>query len=408
MLDLSKVIRLPKTSRYRDPENPETLLPSIYGRLVSSRDGGAVPLILVDRESRTYVAGNHALSEVLGVFDGDGIELDPSEYDVRDQNLQGQGVVTTVQMRAQETNTIDFILNGGEGNSFVGSGSFDKLITARSGLSANVVGKEAVGGGALENPYDVRLDFILNEAGQRAGDIDFDALERNRQEAERLQYSFGFVVDQDRTLREWLSLWDADVIATHILGSDGRLRFLNFTEGPNPTQPTTVKAEIVAGEDCVDGERGIEWVLDDENLANSLELAYEYSWATGRYHGTISPDDDPDVVRSIPSINQYGEVHRELRMQTVRTRQHAASVASTILFAFGGILRRQWVLRMKLKGFRFAALEPLDYVQVSAARGPLGETASTYSGVTCIVLNTKIDPIGGWIDVDAVEVANHG
>jgi hypothetical protein len=391
---------LPRAGLYPNPGNPGDILPIVYGDFRLGGLRGPVPAILIDRgaiptDDPTVVAGPwtfcaafHAVVSLDTVYIDD-VPQAPITYDpltptlgtatwgtVRlSDSFGGRGIIATITFTEQPVGPV----------SWRGQGLYD-----------------ADGLVVMENAID-QFVHLLTTFGNFERGVDFDegSLAESRAAVTSMGYLTAFVVRDESVTQEWLTEMLFNVMGYWRI--NGREQIEIHIDTGSPPTIAELGAAVLASRDVIDGDDGVEWVLDRQDLVNQLNAYYLFSWSTGAPSSVIVTEEDPT------SIEAYGPVRKAVTLKGLRRDQDVRTWCQ-ILFARQSMRTRVEgaMVRFTVHGSRFTHLTIGDLIAFSWPYGPVRENGNLYMNEILRIGDITLDTTrGGAQTIIAVDLGNY-
>jgi len=373
---------LPRAEIYENPGNPADLLPIVYG---SFRRGGLaagpgpIPATLIDRGEDdlgpwVYCAAFHPVLSIDVVY-VDNVAVVPSTdygWNLSD-NFQNRGTIATITFPTQPLGRV----------TWRGLGIYDRTGTT-----------------LMENCLD-QVVHLLTTWGNftLAEDFDLTALAEATSAVTRLGYKTAFVVFSEAVTQDWLTEMLFNVMGYWRVNGREQMEF-HVDDGYSTLAASDLAAEVLAARDCLDGDDGVSFTLDRQNLVNDLTALYIYSYTVNEATSLLSGLTDR------ASIDAYGEMKKSVVLRGLRRIDNVRTWAAILLMRQSARRRVEGgLLAFTLLGGRFAHLTIGDLITLSWPYGPrLGEGVP-YEGEVLRVANLTIDPSrGGAMAILAVDL----
>jgi hypothetical protein len=262
--------------------DPAFILPDVYGDFSEGGLRGPCPTVLVTTTAPfIYVAAAHPVESITNVY------IDDVE------ETQGFNTLRAVDL---------------------GSGFQAALIVCNVQLTGTVTwrgkGRMDDTGVLIENPIDQLVTFLTHRCGYTPADFDATTLSEARAAATLAGWTTAWVFQDDRQVQDWVTEMMFNVMGFWRVSGRAQLQLL-IDPGGTPDQVQIV-ASVVAARDCIDGDDGVEWVADREQLVNKLIAYYLYSWTVGQASSRLV-----DLEDEI-SINAHEELRKAVTLRGLR------------------------------------------------------------------------------------------
>jgi hypothetical protein len=169
-------------------------------------------------------------------------------------------------------------------------------------------------------------DLLLTRGGYASTDFDATTLAEAKSLSAAAGWSTAFVINDTAQMQAWIT-----EILFNVMGYwrvSGRAQLQMMLDPGTSFAEEDLVASLVASRDVIDGDDGVTFIADRQQLVNRLVANYQYSWQEQRYTAQLVDD----TLLDAKSSNAYGEVRKEV---TLRGHRDATQLAqwATILFA---------------------------------------------------------------------------
>jgi hypothetical protein len=266
-------------------------------------------------------------------------------------------------------------------------------------------GKMDAAGALITDPILQLEDMLLIRGGYAVTDFEATTLAAAKAASTAAGWSQAWIFNDTRPIQEWITEVLFNVMGFWRVNGRAQLQ-LYLDPGGTPATADLV-ASIVANRDCVDGDDGVSFIADRQQLVNKLVANYRWSWGEGRYTEQLGGGLTGDVagMEDFVSSNAYGELRKEVTLRGHRDPLQIVDWAA-ILFERQAFDTRVegGLVNFRVKGPQLIHATVGDVIAFSWPYGPTREMGNPY--VNQILRITQINhdfTQGGISDVTAVD-----
>ena len=371
---------LPRAEIYNHPGNPADLLPIVYGDFRLGGFRGPVPATLIDTGADglaqgpwVFCAAYHPVMSLDSVYIDDILQAPGSYTASISDNYEGKGTIASITFTTQPTGQV----------SWRGRGTFDSTGTA-----------------LMENCID-QVVHLLTTWGNfdLAEDFDLTNLYESKAKIDTLGYLTAFVILNTQVTQDWITEMLFNVMGYWRVNGRQQLEF-HIDDGYATLTLSDVNASIIAARDCIDGDDGVEFIIDKQNLVNDITAYYLYSYSLGE------PSSRLVTLKDQTSIDAYTEISKAVTLKGLRRQADVRTWANILLARQSGRTRVEGALvHFTLKGGRYGHLSIGDLIAFSWPYGPTRELDHPYVNEILRIANLSLDlSRGGALEILAVDL----
>lgn len=360
---------------YDTAPSPAEILPDVYGDFSVGGLRGPAPAVLVTQTSPwIFIAAAHAVQSIDKVYIDD-VEQTSGFVTIPAIALGGGPQVAVIAFTTQPTGQV----------SWRGKGKMDST------------------GALIEDPILQLENMLLMRGGYASTDFDATTLAEAKSKSSLAAWKTAFVFQDERQIQEWIT-----EVLFNVMGFwrvTGRAQLQLALDPGGAFSTADLVDSIIAARDCLDGDDGVTFVADREQLVNRLVANYRYCWQEGRYTEQLADDTVADEI----SINAYGEVRKEVTLRGLRDAALVANWAS-ILFERQAFEQRVEgaLVTFSIKGPRLIHATVGDLIAFTWPYGPTRESGNPYVNQILRIVQINHDfTRGGLTQVTAVDTGSY-
>ena len=391
---------LPRAEVFPSPGNGADLLPIVYGDFREGGVSGPIPATLVNVPDPdnplagpdwVYCGAFHPVISVEHVYIGDIEQV----FSLDTDNPLANIVVSLGAVTNNVASIMSITFRADAANPMLSpEGQPIKPVSWRGrGLA------DATGLVVMENCID-QLVHLLTNWGNFDEEEDFDpsTLAESRAAVTTMGYLTAFVVFNEQVTQDWLTEMLFNVMGYWRINGLQQVE-LHVDVGTAYTQADLL-ASVVANRDCVDGDDGVQFILDREHLVNRLTAYYLWNWASNQ------PSSRLVDLMDQTSIDAYGPMRKAVTLKGLRRAVDVQTWAAILLARQSCRTRVEGgMIQAVLEGGKFAHLTVGDLIAFSWPYGPTREDDNPYVNEILRIVDLTIDPSrGGAVQITAVDL----
>ena len=369
---------MPRAEIYSNPGNPADILPIVYGDFRVCGIRGPCPAVLIDQGEDNegpwvYCAAFHPVLSIDDVYIGD-VRQTSGFTTSTSENFQNQGTIARITFDVQPT---------------------DEVSWRGQGLMQS-------DGTVLENAVE-QLVHLLTTFGNFDREEDFDntALAESIATITTLDYRTAFVVKNENVTQDWLTEMLFNVMGYWRVNGREQLEIRVDDGGTIPLSQIT--AHLIASRDCLDGDDGVEFVVDRRWLVNDITANYLWCYSRLVASAQVTP------IQDLASMAAYGAMAKAVTLIGLRREADVQTWAAILLARQSGRTRVEGAqVRLIVFAPRVAHVSIGDYIAVSWPYGPTREDGNAYTNEILRVVDVALEAErGGAVQLTAVDLGQY-
>ena len=322
-------IALRRADIFPNPKNGSDLLPVVYGKHIDAFH--RVPTVEIE-VNEAFLISDDSIQAVSAVFNSDGNEVDTGEYTVfTDGQFKGEPRLLPTAFRK---------FGGASGFAFV---LFSDPVFAEenSPFSVNCIGKRTSDGETedttpltvansqrtIENSIEILVDFLFTKGGFSIDDFDFTTINESIAKLDTLNHQIRWVFDSDATVGQWIIDLAFQFFGNSFVTNERKLAIVAPSLVDHMSEQFVV-AHIHAKRDCVGGDDGPSYSVDEANIITRILINYDYDWENNEFRKF------EEVINRRQEEILGQQFEREIEVKGVLTRSAAVFLGELILDKF--------------------------------------------------------------------------
>lgn len=360
---------------YDTAPNPAFVLPDVYGDFSVGGLRGPIPAVLVTQTSPwIFIAAAHAVQSIDKVYVDD-VEQTAGFVTIPAIALGGGPQVAVIAFTDQPTGEV----------TWRGKGKMDST------------------GTLIEDPILQLEDMLLQRGGYSATDFDATALAEAKSKSSLAAWKTAFVFNTTDQIQAWVTEVLFNVMGFWRVTGRAQLQISLDPGGGYGSQD--IVDSIVASRDVVDGDDGVTFIADRQQLVNRLVANYRYSWQEEKYTEQVSDE----TVEDATSMNAYGELRKEVTLRGLRDPTLLAQWAAILFERQAFDTRVEGALvQFQVKGPRLIHATIGDLIAFTWPYGPTREAGHLYINEILRIVQVDQDfTRGGLTSITAVDTGSY-
>lgn len=360
---------------YATAPNPAEILPEVYGDFTEGGLRGPIPAVLVTQTSPwIFVAAMHPVKSIDHVYVND-VEQVSGFATVPAVALGGGPQVAVIAFTDQPIGPV----------TWRGQGKADST------------------GVLISDPILQLEDLLLTRGGYATTDFDATTLAEAKAASSGAAWATAFVINDTAQIQAWITEILFNVMGFWRVSGKAQLQ-VSLDPGGTFTEADLVDS-LIAARDCIDGDDGVTFIADRQQLVNKLVANYQYSWEEGRYTAQAGGLADATPLEDPLSLSAYGEIRKEVTLRGIRSAAMLTQWAD-ILFARQAFERRVEGAQVQfaVRGPRLIHATVGDLIAFSWPYGPTREFGNPYVNEILRIVQIEQDfTRGGKTQVIAID-----